>query len=458
VATGPESDQVACGPLTGEWDVWWPDASSSPFEAELVASNQAGWARSREVLGRFIPDLGFLDVLNHRSTRLSVDASVARQLVDRQFLEVALSHVDGSPGSIGVHHGMAKISMDAFLAATTESFAPGALVVNRLLFGLRTGYTFNLIGTDRRSPVLGQLAEHFERLIGGAVEIGVFLSSGGSPSTPFHADAPELLVIPVRGPKRWEVRRAATAYPRLGDESLASGDVAFAGVLVVGDALSVPRAWIHRAEPCEEFSICLTVGFHRGVAAAPVVSCVNSAAEDPELRRPLAVTAATDRAGFDAAVRSGMATLDRLVEPRRRLDAIARELASIVNRVTGPPVWPLAGASWAGDATRWGDRSSMVVQARHGGGVYPARRRGGTASPGRIALAVARRVVDLPEEWMTVAVRCLAGVPASFDELTSGVPGSDQLVLRLLVEGLLEVVDADAMSFDRLVHRPVDGP
>ena len=105
-----------------------------------------------------------------------MNSEVARQLLGLDVVETLLRHVDGSPRAIRAYQGFEQVPMTSFLASTTDSFEPGVVNVNRLLAGLSNGYTFNLIGLDRRCPLLGELAEHLERLIGGRVEISALIS------------------------------------------------------------------------------------------------------------------------------------------------------------------------------------------------------------------------------------------------------------------------------------------
>ena len=445
----PPHDQsvVTCSPIDEAWEVYWPDPSVSRFESELVDLNREARARSAWVLEHFFSTLSFLEVLDRSPTHLRVNSEVARQLLGLDVVETLLRHVDGSPRAIRAYQGFEQVPMTSFLASTTDSFEPGVVNVNRLLAGLSNGYTFNLIGLDRRCPLLGELAEHLERLIGGRVEISAFISSGDIPSTPLHVDHPERLVIPVVGPKYWEVRAPTTNYPlRTGDEVPQSGDVVFAATIEPGEALAVPRAWVHRAETCGEFSVCLTIGMYRAPGAAHVVSCANRASESAELRRPLTVTAATDRATFEAVVDPGVTSLVGLVDGIGRRGAVARELASLVNRPTGSPLWELAGA--VAPFRIESDPSTRRVRARHGG-VYPARRPS-RSDPGRLAVATARRVIEFPADSFELVLRCLSGLPATLGGLARQDAIGEMLVPLLLVEGVIELIDPAAMSFDRL--------
>jgi hypothetical protein len=199
-------------------------------------------------------------------------------------------------------------------------------------------------------------------------------------------------------------------------------------VLEPGDAMYLPRGWLHAATALGEVSAHLTVGIHVVTRFALVEALSALVATDPRLRAslPLGVDVA-DPAQLAPHLDAVRAALAEALE-RVPAEAVARRVRGRVWSGARPePVGPVAVAAFVQDLAA-GD----TVRLRAG------LRFRLTVDGGRVVLALPDRTITLPGDTEQALRAVLDPQPSTVGDLP-GLHEADQLVLvrRLLREGVV---------------------
>lgn len=261
-----------------------PPWDSLPWSEQLMRANRRQAERSIEVLEGWIP--GITQKIRGDITDVEKVATDGRPLYDRDSVDDDLYRLDAAD-SLRIYHDGELIDIEPFLQRPHHLHRPGIINRAQLINSTHEGYTFNVGTIDRWHPTLNSLAEHLERIIGGNAEVYAFISGGHTPASPLHFDQPELIIVPVEGPKFWDVRRSEHQFA-MGPDFVDHGEppAAFAEAIHPGEALVVPRGWLHKAAPVGEFSLCLTFGLFRQFLARPTIDTIERSTAVAELRRP----------------------------------------------------------------------------------------------------------------------------------------------------------------------------
>lgn len=146
----------------------------------------------------------------------------------------------------------------------------------QLLMELAAGSTLVLDDVSQYSPGVARVARAVSRALGCPAQASVYITSAGRQGLAPHQDDEHVLVLQLRGRKRWTV----------GDE----GDPEVVqAVLEPGDCLYVPAHTTHVAESMPEaMSVHLTIGLSVPTVAAALERLVAEASEsDDRLARPV---------------------------------------------------------------------------------------------------------------------------------------------------------------------------
>ncbi|GAA4467704.1 cupin domain-containing protein [Phytohabitans houttuyneae] len=166
----------------------------------------------------------------------------------------------------------------------------------RVLALYADGATLVLQGLHRIWPPL----EEFARELGGQLrqplQVNAYLTPAASQGFATHYDTHDVFVLQVAGRKRWRIHEPVLrdplerqAWGGRADEvsAVAEGAPAIDEVLEPGDALYLPRGWLHSAQAQEGPTLHLTVGIKALTRYALVEALLELAAEDPRLRATL---------------------------------------------------------------------------------------------------------------------------------------------------------------------------
>jgi len=307
---------------------------------------------------------------------------------------------------------------------------------DRVLDLFAGGHTLVLQALHRTwSPIMeftGQLAAD----LGHPVQVNAYITPAQNTGFSAHYDVHDVFVLQVAGEKRWVVHEPPVPMPlrdqpwtehRAAVAAAAKGEPVLAEVLRPGDALYLPRGYLHAAEALGAVSAHLTFGVHPVTRYNVVQALTTLAAEQPDLRAslPLGVDG-TDpgQLGPDLA-----GTVEALIGWLRRADpaAVAEQLrGQLAGAVPPGPIAPLAQAAVAGSAG-----AGTLIRLR------PGLRCRLHADGDRVQLDLPDRRLSLPASTEPAVKAVLTGGPLAIGDLP-GLDPDDQLTLarRLLREAI----------------------
>ncbi len=378
------------------------------------------WGRE-PLLARAVDAGGFRDLLDLDG----VDELLSRRGLRTPFIRLARNGavVDSrsftGPGGVGAE--IADQVRDDRVAA---------------LFG--EGTTVVLQALHRTWPAVADFAVALSTELGHPVQANAYVTPPSSRGFSAHYDVHDVFVLQLAGRKHWTIHAPVHADPlrsqpwndHAGAVAARARDDAPAidTVLEPGDALYLPRGWLHAATALGGVSAHLTVGVHVVTRYALVEALTALVADDPRLRAslPLGIDVADPEqlAPHLDAVREALADALTTASP----DAVARRVRGRVWTGGRPePVGPLAAAAFA-EGLSPGD----AVRRREG---LPLRvvERGGSA------------VLELPDRTVTLPAATVSALRAVVEpgaHTVGSLPGMDEadqvvMVRRLLREGVL---------------------
>src|SRR4051794_28429057 len=188
--------------------------------------------------------------------------------------------------------------------------------------------------------------------LGHPVQVNAYLTPPAAQGFSAHYDTHDVFVVQVAGRKHWTIHEPVVELPRP-DEPWDARRPAVAAraveppyldvELYPGDALYLPRGWLHAARSGDEATLHLTFGVHPVTTRDVLHAAVDAHREDPRLRASLPVGFdPTDAESFAGSLQSAEAALrDIRVEPA----AVAKALLAQLDRDTRPaPIRPIAQA------------------------------------------------------------------------------------------------------------------
>jgi bifunctional lysine-specific demethylase and histidyl-hydroxylase NO66 len=309
---------------------------------------------------------------------------------------------------------------------------------DKVLAEFAAGATLVLQGLHRTWPPLVDFAQQLSTDLGHPVQVNAYVTPASNRGFDPHYDVHDVIVLQVAGAKRWTIHPPVHEHP-LADQPWTDHRAAVAAraqeppeldeVLRPGDALYLPRGWLHSAEALGDNTIHLTVGIHATTRYDVLQSLVALAADSPELRAslPLGVDAADAQSlqpDLDALVKAMTDRLGR-ASAADAADAVRRRIA----RTTRPePVRPLAQSEAAARVTG----QSVVRLRRH---THP---RLTDLADGQVRVTTTTRTLRVPASCRAALELLADGLPVVVRELP-GLSEADActLVARLLREAVV---------------------
>ncbi|WBB51307.1 cupin-like domain-containing protein [Verrucosispora sp. WMMA2044] len=300
------------------------------------------------------------------------------------------------------------------------------------------GATLVLQGLHRTWPALIDFTRDLSLAVRQPLQVNAYLTPPDSQGFATHYDTHDVFVLQVDGRKHWRIHPPVLPDPLerqpwggRADEvaATAQGAAALDVVLEPGDALYLPRGWLHSAQAQESSSLHLTVGVRALTRYALVEELLALAAEDQRLRATLPF--GTDVADPDAIEPELTETVEALREWLLRADPadVAARLRQRAWPASRPaPIRPLAQAAAITALT-----ADSRVTARAG-------LRWQLVTEGdRVALRLFDRTVTLPAQCGPAVRALLAGPPIRVGDLPGLDTDADRLTLtrRLLREAAL---------------------
>ena len=364
----------------------------------------------------------------------AVDELLSRRGLRTPFLRIAKDGVVVDPKRFTGSGGAgAEIGDQVSSEAVLRLFADGSTVV--------------LQGLHRLWPPLIEFADQLAADLGHPTQVNAYITPPSSRGFSPHYDVHDVFVLQVAGEKHWRIHPPVLPDPLRtqpwndrADEvaAAADGEPVIDAVLRPGDALYLPRGFLHSAVALGEISAHLTIGIHpvtRWAAAEAALELVRTlAAEDPSLRGslPLGVDLA-DPASVRDEMAAVIGTLRDWLGRVDPADVADRLRAGAWAQVRSEPVLPLAQSA---AVAALGPDTVLRLRAR----LRCALR---DAPDGSVRLIGGRRSHSFP----AAARPALEALLAAGELKVADLPGSEDgeritLARRLVTEGVATVADA----------------
>ncbi|BDX35065.1 hypothetical protein TUM20985_56120 [Mycobacterium antarcticum] len=363
-------------------------------------------------------------------TASAVDELLAERGVRAPFIRVAKEgEVLARESYLGPAGFGAEMPDQVDSAKVLDQFASGATIV--------------LQGLHRTWPPLIDFVRGMVDDVGHPVQANAYVTPPGSRGFDPHYDVHDVFVLQTTGSKHWTVHAPVHADPlpsqpwtehRTAIAARVREDPVIDTVLGPGDALYLPRGWIHSARALGELSIHLTVGVSSLTGMDVLRAVVDQLETVGEYRKslPLAIDA-TDHADMAARTTKLIAELTDML--RDRTSELAEDTATrfarrFAHRTRPVAVRPLASLAAVEHA------ATVTVGWRHG--LFATVRR----DDGRVSLQLSDRTISLPDSCADAVTALHGGLVADAGSL----PGLDRadgevVIRRLLREAVLVPVD-----------------
>jgi len=372
-------------------------------------------------LGEDFSDLFSLDAVDELVSSRALRTPFVRMAKEGNVL--APSRFTG-PGGFG-----AEVGDQLDSAKVLAEFADGATLV--------------LQGLHRTWPPIAEFARRLAAELGHPAQVNAYVTPASSRGFDPHYDVHDVFVLQIAGEKHWRIHEPVHVDP-LRDQPWSDHRAEVAAraqeapvideTFRPGDALYLPRGWIHSAEALGGVSVHLTIGVAAYTRHDVVQEAAARAADVAELRASLPL-------GFDPADPSQVApivasTVDALVaalaDPSAR-DAVAGAVAERLGRrrrsdSPAAPVRPLATIAAAEALT-----TDTVVVARPG---LAARL---TREVETLTVRLPGKSVALPIAAGDAVDALLSGRPVAVGALPLDERSAVVVARRLLREGVVVV-------------------
>ncbi len=301
-----------------------------------------------------------------------------------------------------------------------------------------SGATLVLQGLHRIWPSLIEFGRRLGAELRRPVQVNAYLTPPQSQGFSTHYDTHDVFVLQVDGAKRWRIHEPVLpdpleqqAWGGHADEvaATASGEPALDVLLAPGDALYLPRGWLHSAQAHGVRSLHLTVGVRALTRYALVEELLKLAAGDQRLRAtiPFGVDV-TDPAAIEPELTETVAALRSWLTDAGP-DEVADRMAARDWPASRPePIGPLAQLDFAA-----GLGPDDEITVREG-----LRWRLVEDGPGHVVLRLTGRTLRFPAYCAPALEMALGGGPLRVGDLPLD-DDADRLVLarRLLREALV---------------------
>jgi hypothetical protein len=275
----------------------------------------------------------------------------------------SLAAVDELLSRRGLRTPFLRIASDGVVTPATRytrGGGTGAMVADqvaddRVLELFADGHTVVLQGLHRTWGPITDFAGELTTELGHPVQVNAYVTPGSSQGFSAHYDVHDVFVLQVAGEKRWRIHEPVHPAPlrdqpweqrRPEVEARATEEPVLDAVLRPGDALYLPRGYLHAAEALGDVSCHLTVGVHPVTRHHVLEALLGLVSDDLALRTSLPMGVDL---GDPAAVQTDVeATIAALVDrlPTVTAAQVAERLGeSLVGSNRPEPVPPLAQAA-----------------------------------------------------------------------------------------------------------------
>ncbi|BCI56013.1 hypothetical protein NIIDNTM18_52910 [Mycolicibacterium litorale] len=327
------------------------------------------------------------------------------------------------------------LSKDCYLGpAGFGAEMPDQVDSAKVLGQFAAGATIVLQGLHRLWPPVIDFVRGMVDDLGHPVQTNAYITPPGNRGFDPHYDVHDVFVLQTAGAKRWVVHEPVHTHPlpsqpwtqhRAAIAERARGEPVIDTVLSPGDALYLPRGWVHSAQALDTTSIHLTVGVSAVTGLDVARAVVEALADDESFRASLPMGA--DPADQDEIIASVTKVMAQLVETLRDdATALSRAAAQQLTRRHADRTRPVAVRPLAAlDAAAHAD--TTPVRWRHGLVATV------DTSGDRIALRLPDRVISFPASCGQAVLALHRGLVADAGSL----PGLDRADATVLIRRLL---------------------
>ncbi len=242
-------------------------------------------------------------------------------------------------------------------ARYTRSGGAGAGVTDqvaddKVLALMAEGATLVLQGLHRTWPPLVEFAARLSAELGHPVQINAYITPPENQGFAAHYDVHDVFVLQVAGRKHWTIHAPVFVDPlrehnwehrRVAVAARAAEPPLIDTVLAPGDALYLPRGYLHSAAALGETSIHLTIGVHPITRHQLVQQLVQTAKADPALRASLPMGVdLSDPAVLGPILAETVQALHRSIDTTRTDDVAAAIGGALIDSTRPEPLSPLA--------------------------------------------------------------------------------------------------------------------
>lgn len=310
----------------------------------------------------------------------------------------------------------------------------------KVLAQFAAGATVVLQGLHRLWPPIIDFVRAVTDDLGHPVQANAYITPPGNRGFDLHHDVHDVFVLQVAGRKRWVIHEPVRKHPMPTDswtgyradiERRGRDEPVIDTVLRDGDALYLPRGWVHAAQGMDTTSIHLTIGVSPTTPIDVARAIVDQLADRESFRAPLPLAADTTHRDETAAMVTKVmaAVIAELQDDATDLSAAAAEQLARrhASRTRPQAVRPLASF----DASR--DAGQTPVRWRHGLAGRLEERPGG-----RVALRTPTATLAFP----AFCAPALAAIRTGAAVTAADLPGLDAadgavLIRRLLREAVV---------------------
>ena len=351
----------------------------------------------------------------------TVDELLAERGVRAPFIRVAR---DGSllprETFLGAGGFGAEVTDQVDSAKVLAQFSAGASIV--------------LQGLHRLWPPLIDFVRTMVDDLGHPVQANAYVTPPGGQGFDPHYDVHDVFVLQVSGHKHWTVHAAVHQDPlasqpwtdyrsEIGDR--VRGVPVIDTVLAPGDALYLPRGWLHSARALDDVSIHLTIGVATLTRMDVIRAVVDGLSDVDEFRASLPMGVdPSNRDEMSTATTKLIAQLTEVLRDRTASladDAAQRLMKRHADRTRPVAVRPLAMHAAAANAAtvrvRW--RHGLVATVEHRGG--------------RVMLRLPDRTIDFPGECAATIADLHRGEVVGAGEAPGLDAADGEVVIRRLL-------------------------
>lgn len=389
-----------------------------------------------------VPPQEFVDTIWSRQPLLSPARDGERDRFTDLFSPAAVDELSSERGLRTPFLRMAKDGSVIAPARFTRGGGTGAGIADqaaddKILNLVADGATLVLQGLHRTWPPIVRLTSELAAELGHPIQVNAYITPAQNQGFAPHYDTHDVFVLQVAGRKRWRIHAPVLPSPlpeqpweqvRADVAARAAEDPLIDTELAPGDALYLPRGYLHSAVAQGELSIHLTIGVHPITRATIVDELLAQARLEEALRTSL--PAGADLGDPDELadhVRATVAALADLLDrdPDRVTEQIATRIQTRLMSQTRPePIGPLAQAETMRDL-------EPGTPLRLRSGLRGRPRVDGDA----VALVLLDRTVTLPAGSAAALAQVLTGDVLSPAELD--VPDGVELARLLLRAAVL---------------------